>query len=112
MRPILLEMTKRCIWLTAVLMGLVTLTTACTPDTSTDTATDKSTQTQDTRPNILFIMSDDHSERAISAYGSTLITTPNIDRIADEGVIFTESFVANSISGPSRAIMLTGKHSH
>lgn len=64
------------------------------------------------RPNILFIMSDDHSERAISAYGSSLIHTPNIDRIANEGVIFRNSFVANSICGPSRAIMLTGKHSH
>jgi len=67
---------------------------------------------KNTRPNIVFIMSDDHSERAISAYGSTLIQTPNIDRLADEGVIFSESFVANSICGPSRAIMLTGKHSH
>ena len=64
------------------------------------------------QPNILFIMSDDHSERAISAYGSTLINTPNIDRIANEGVLFRNSFVANSICGPSRAIMLTGKHSH
>ncbi len=64
------------------------------------------------RPNILFIMSDDHSERAISAYGSTLLETPNIDRIANEGVLFRNSFVANSICGPSRAIMLTGKHSH
>ena len=64
------------------------------------------------QPNILFIMSDDHSERAISAYGSTLIETPNIDRIANEGVRFSNSFVANSICGPSRAIMLTGKHSH
>jgi len=57
-------------------------------------------------------MSDDHSERAISAYGSKLIKTPNIDRIANEGVLFQNSFVANSICGPSRAIMLTGKHSH
>ena len=65
-----------------------------------------------TRPNILFIMSDDHSERAISAYGSKLINTPNIDRIANEGVIFKNSFVVNSICGPSRAVMLTGKHSH
>ena len=63
-------------------------------------------------PNIIFIMSDDHSERAISAYGSQLINTPNIDRIASEGVLFTNSFVGNSICGPSRAIMLTGKHSH
>jgi len=65
-----------------------------------------------TRPNIVFIMSDDHSERAISAYGSKLIDTPSIDRIANEGVIFKNSFVANSICGPSRAVMLTGKHSH
>ena len=67
---------------------------------------------ENSRPNILFIMSDDHSERAISAYGSSLIHTPNIDRIANEGVIFRNSFVANSICGPSRAIMLTGMHSH
>ncbi len=69
-------------------------------------------QTKNQRPNIIFIMSDDHSERAISAYGSKLIKTPNIDRIANEGVLFQNSFVANSICGPSRAIMLTGKHSH
>jgi len=71
-----------------------------------------STQAQSARPNIVFIMSDDHSERAISAYGSKLINTPNIDRIANEGVRFNNSFVANSICGPSRAVMLTGKHSH
>ncbi|MGB0935949.1 MAG: sulfatase family protein [Colwellia sp.] len=63
-------------------------------------------------PNIIFIMSDDHSERAISAYGSQIIETPNIDRIANEGAMFKNSFVGNSICGPSRAIMLTGKHSH
>ena len=73
---------------------------------------DTHNNTQDTRPNIVFIMSDDHSERAISAYGSKLIDTPNIDRIANEGVRFNNSFVANSICGPSRAVMLTGKHSH
>lgn len=64
------------------------------------------------RPNILFIMSDDHSERAISAYGSQLIETPNIDRIAAEGVRFENSFVTNSICAPSRAVLLTGKYSH
>jgi arylsulfatase A-like enzyme len=78
----------------------------------TESTTDSTPDGEDNRPNILFIMSDDHSERAISAYGSTLINTPNIDRLADEGMIFRESFVANSICGPSRAIMLTGKHSH
>jgi arylsulfatase A-like enzyme len=63
-------------------------------------------------PNILFIMSDDHAERAISAYGSDLIETPNIDRIASEGVRFSNSFVTNSICAPSRAVLLTGKYSH
>lgn len=62
--------------------------------------------------NILFIMCDDHSYQTISAYDDRFIETPNIDRIANEGVIFNNSFVANSISGPSRACMLTGKHSH
>ena len=64
------------------------------------------------RPNILFIMSDDHGYQAISAYGSKLINTPNIDRIAKEGAIFTKAFVTNSICAPSRAVMLTGKYSH
>jgi arylsulfatase A-like enzyme len=64
------------------------------------------------RPNIIFIMSDDHAEKAISAYDTSLIQTPNIDRIAENGMRFTNSFVANSISAPSRAVMLTGKHSH
>ena len=67
------------------------------------------------QPNILWIYSDDHSHNAISAYGShltTLAPTPNIDRIAEQGVVFRNSFVANSICGPSRAGVLTGKHSH
>ncbi|MCP4990294.1 MAG: sulfatase [Colwellia sp.] len=74
--------------------------------------TEQIIKTKKERPNIIFIMSDDHSERAISAYGGKLINTPNIDRIANEGAIFKNSFVANSICGPSRAVMLTGKHSH
>lgn len=64
------------------------------------------------RPNIVFIMSDDHAYQAISAYGHGLNHTPNIDRIANEGVIFNRGFVTNSICAPSRAVMLTGKHSH
>jgi arylsulfatase A-like enzyme len=63
-------------------------------------------------PNIIFIMSDDHAERAISCYNDSLIQTPNIDRIASEGVRFQNSFVTNSICGPSRATLLTGKYSH
>jgi len=62
--------------------------------------------------NILYIMTDDHSYQTISAYDKRYIETPHIDRIANEGVIFNNSFVANSISGPSRACLLTGKHSH
>ena len=67
------------------------------------------------RPNIVFIMTDDHAAQAISAYGhpvSKLAPTPNIDRIANNGVKFNNNFCTNSICGPSRAVILTGKHSH
>ena len=67
---------------------------------------------KESTPNILFIMSDDHAEAAVSAYGSNLIQTPHIDRIAAEGVRFENSFVTNSICAPSRAVLLTGKYSH
>jgi arylsulfatase A-like enzyme len=63
-------------------------------------------------PNILIILSDDHAYQAISAYGSKLMQTPNIDRIAREGAIFQNAFVTNSLCGPSRAAWLTGKYSH
>ena len=62
-------------------------------------------------PNIVFIMSDDHAYQAVSAYGYGLNNTPNIDRIATEGALFQKGFVTNSICAPSRAVMLTGKHS-
>lgn len=62
--------------------------------------------------NILFIMTDDHSFQTIGAYGAQYNQTPNLDRIANEGVVFDRGYVANSISGPSRACLLTGKHSH
>ena len=64
------------------------------------------------RPNIIFIMSDDHAYQAISAYDNKLIQTPNIDRIAKMGMLFTNASVTNSICAPSRATILTGKHSH
>ena len=64
------------------------------------------------RPNILLVFSDDHAPHAISAYGSRINRTPHIDRLADEGAIFLNSFCTNSICGPSRAVVLTGKHSH
>lgn len=67
------------------------------------------------RPNILFIFTDDHALEAISAYGDRfdkVSPTPNIDRIANEGMLFRRSYCGNSICGPSRATILTGKHTH
>ena len=64
------------------------------------------------RPNIVFVFSDDHAAHAISAYGSDLIDTPHLDRLAREGALFRHCFVGNSICAPSRATVLTGKHSH
>ena len=71
----------------------------------------KNNETEPKPPNIIFIMSDDHAFQAVSAYGHGLNSTPNIDRIGREGAIFHKGFVSNSICAPSRAAMLTGKHS-
>lgn len=84
----------------APLLGLLLLATA--PARAADAA----------RPNILFIFSDDHAEHAITAYGSKVNQTPHIDRLAREGVRFSNSFVVNSICTPSRATLLTGQYSH
>ncbi|HRE62772.1 MAG TPA: sulfatase-like hydrolase/transferase, partial [Ferruginibacter sp.] len=64
------------------------------------------------RPNIVIIVSDDHAFQTIGAYGSQLMQTPNIDRMAKEGAVFTKAYNTNSICGPSRAVILTGKYSH
>src|SRR5690606_20954022 len=64
------------------------------------------------RPNIVIIISDDHAFQAISAYGGKLMQTPNMDRLANEGALLNRAYVTNSICGPSRAVLLTGKHSH
>jgi len=64
------------------------------------------------RPNIIFIFSDDHAYQSIGAYGNKFAKTPNIDRIAREGALLTNNLVTNSICGPSRATLLTGKYSH
>jgi len=64
------------------------------------------------RPNILFIMSDDHAATAISCYGHSVNRTPNIDRLADEGMRFDDGFCTNAICAPARAVILTGKYSH
>src|SRR5262245_23603432 len=64
------------------------------------------------RPNILFIMSDDHAAHALSCYGSKVNQTPGLDRLAKEGTRFENAFVTNSICTPTRAVLLTGKYSH
>jgi arylsulfatase A-like enzyme len=82
---------------TSGLLATLILLTSCSPQK---------------KMNIIFIMSDDHGYQAISSYGSELNQTPNIDRLAEGGILFTQSFVTNSICGPSRACMLTGKYNH
>lgn len=64
------------------------------------------------RPNIIFMMTDDHTTQAMSCYGGNLIQTPNMDRIANEGIRFDNCYAVNALSGPSRACILTGKFSH
>ncbi|MCD6354362.1 MAG: sulfatase [Prolixibacteraceae bacterium] len=85
-----------------LILTFSSILTGCSPGLS-----DQSEQ----RPNIIYIMSDDHAYQAISAYGYGLNNTPNIDRLAKEGAIFTRACVTNSLCAPSRAAMLTGKHS-
>jgi len=63
-------------------------------------------------PNIIFIMTDDHASHALSCYGSKINKTPNLDRLAKEGMLFNNCFCTNSICAPSRAVILTGKYSH
>ncbi len=64
------------------------------------------------RPNILYIMADDHASHALSCYGSRINKTPNLDRIATGGMRFNQCFCTNSLCGPSRAVLLTGKYNH
>jgi arylsulfatase A-like enzyme len=69
-------------------------------------------ETANRRPNIVLILADDHAYQAVSAYGGKLNRTPHIDRIANEGMRFDRCLVTNSLCGPSRACILTGKYSH
>ncbi|MHC5118374.1 MAG: sulfatase-like hydrolase/transferase, partial [Planctomycetota bacterium] len=69
-------------------------------------------RTDRSRPNIVFIMTDDHDRDALSCYGSRVNATPNLDRLAKEGMRFEHCLCTNSICAPSRAVILTGKYSH
>ena len=101
-------------WLGALLIGIG----ACTPgppleESQPVSASEEREQVAAaTRPNILFLYSDDHASAAVSAYGSLLPLTPNLDRIGAEGMRFDRAFCTNAICGPARAVVLTGKHSH
>ncbi len=90
-----------------LLPGLLFLSIACYGCQNKE-----ATETTKDQPNILFIFSDDHAAHAISAYSDRLIQTPNLDRLAEEGMRFDNCFVTNSICTPSRATVLTGKYSH
>lgn len=88
------------------IIGLIAIgMSACNSNTT-------KTNQESKKPNIIFIFSDDHAYQTIGAYGNKLANTPNIDRIAREGAIFNNFLVTNSICGPSRATLLTGKYSH
>jgi arylsulfatase A-like enzyme len=92
---------------TICIVALVLVLTAAVASRAT-----ASSATPPAQPNIIFIFSDDHAAQAIGCYGSRINTTPNLDRIAASGMRFRNCFCTNSICGPSRAVVLTGKHSH
>ena len=98
-----------------IYVTLLSITVSLFYSTVNPAIADDTNQPAVDRPNVLFIFSDDHAVNAISSYGGPLAKaapTPNIDRLAREGALFQNSFCANSICGPSRACILTGKHSH
>ena len=102
------------------ILALAAIASTCTqapldPAGPDSTSTSIPPATADSRPNIIFIFTDDHATQAVGAYGSRLASlnpTPNIDRLAREGMMFRSAFVTNSICAPARAVILTGLHSH
>ena len=98
---------KRILWL------VVIATTLLAGDTAGNSWVNcANLQAAEQRPNILFIFTDDHAAHSMSCYGSKINKTPNLDRIAAGGIRFNHCYCTNSICGPSRAVILTGKHSH
>ncbi len=94
-------------FLKAASLGAVSLAVSgCSGLTASVRGSDKN------RPNIIFIMADDHAAHALSCYGSKINKTPNLDRLAAEGMLFNNCFCTNSICAPCRAVILTGKYSH
>ena len=97
------------------LASLILLSLACLLPTSAKAQEAAEDGAQDGRPNIIFIFSDDHATQAVGAYGGRLAgldPTPNLDRLARDGMLFRSAFATNSICAPSRAVILSGQHSH
>ena len=95
----------------AAMIASALLMAACSGDTQTvsvDVTAKPAEPAQ--RPNIIFIMSDDHAVAAIGTYGAVLNETPNIDRLADEGMRFPDHYSGNTVCSPSRAVLMTGQH--
>ncbi len=88
------------------LLGVGALAGTGAPLTST------ATPSKCPRPNILFIMADDHAKHGLSCYGSPILSTPHIDQLASQGMRFTQAMGVNSLCAPARAALITGKHSH
>src|SRR5262245_7902900 len=97
---------------TVVAAAVFTLASAAMTARTGRSSADGSQPASSGRPNILYIMTDDHAAHAIGAYGSHVNQTPNIDRLAREGALLTRVFATNSICTPSRAAILTGQYSH
>tara|TARA_B110000495_G_C23042178_1_gene625959 strand:- start:5875 stop:7512 length:1638 start_codon:yes stop_codon:yes gene_type:complete len=97
---------------TGLLIVSLTMTMASADGLSSTEGQMSQRRTSDSKPNILFIFTDDHAYQSISAYGSKINKTPNIDRLAREGLRFDRCYVTNSICGPMRAVIQTGKYSH
>ena len=97
-------MSRTCILFS--LAAVLTISSACRAAQSESPAAPAA------RPNIIFIMADDHGKQATSCYGGSFIKTPNIDRLASEGIRFNQAMAGNSICSPSRAMLLTGKYNH
>jgi len=93
-------------------LGLMAGSAAALPVLPSCTGIAQSAGRAKKRPNIIFIMTDDHASHAMSCYGSKINETPNLDRIANEGIRFENSFCTNSICAPCRAVILSGKYSH
>ena len=106
---------KSCVAVVVIASAMMVLLGPSDSAQAKDKSNVNGTNSNAQRPNILFLFSDDHAIKSISAYGGPLAKvapTPSIDQLARQGAVFLNSFCANSICGPSRATILTGKHSH